>query len=68
MTFVPHDVPYTDQYKVDGKPIDYLSWPSQNNPWVYQAPASPIVTVKRGNKMLTYDFSKWTKQETAAKP
>jgi len=60
-TYVPHAVPYTDQSKVDGKPIDYRSWPMFDNQWVHQEAGSPILTIKHGGKTLSYDFSKWEK-------
>jgi hypothetical protein len=63
LTWLPHKSKYTGQSKVDGKPIDYQSWPSLKNPWVLQEFNSPILTIHYGHEQLTYDFSKWTREE-----
>jgi hypothetical protein len=62
-TWVPHAVPYKDQSKVDGQPIDYMSWPMFGNPWVKQDTGSPILEIKMGGRKLTYDFARWTRVE-----
>lgn len=63
LTWLPHASPYTGQCKVDGKPVDYKSWPLQSNPWVYQSADAPILKIRYGNRALDYDFSKWTRSE-----
>ncbi len=63
-TYVPHGVPYKDQSKVNGKPIDYYAYPLFSNQWVRQDAGSPVLLIKHGGKTLTYDFSKWSKTES----
>ncbi len=59
----PHGQPSAGQTKIDGKAIDYKSWPLFDNPWVHQDVNSPILTLKHDNHIVTYDFNKWTRTE-----
>lgn len=62
ITFRPFGKPYVDQHKIDGKPVDYRSFPLMESPWVSQAVNGDILTVKHGGVTRTWDFKNWTKQ------
>ena len=64
LTFLPHRDKYSDQCRIDGKSIDYESWPLHRNNWVEQAIDGMVLTVHAGKQSLTYDFSNWTKLES----
>lgn len=61
LTWLPHNARYTDQSKVDGRAVDYASWPQLKNPWVIQQLNSPKLTIAIGGQRLEYDFSRWTR-------
>ena len=63
LTFRPHSAPYTDQSKVDGEAIDYSSWPTLSNPWVRQDRGSPVLQIRYGGKLFTYNFVKWSREQ-----
>ncbi|MEI7729041.1 MAG: hypothetical protein WCO56_05700 [Verrucomicrobiota bacterium] len=63
LTWLPHKTPYAGQSKVDGKAVDYKSWPIHDNPWVRQELNRPILQLKHGTQRLTYDFARWTKDD-----
>jgi hypothetical protein len=46
--------------EVDGKPIDYASFPILGNPWVKQPLDGDTLTITHGGRSLTYDFKNWT--------
>ena len=62
LTWLPHKAHYTGQAKVDGKPIDYPSWPELSNPWVFQQTNSPNLTININGQRLEYDFANWTRK------
>ena len=61
LTWLPHQARYTDQSKVDGRAVDYASWPQLKNPWVFQETNSSNLTIAIGGQRLEYDFSRWTR-------
>ncbi len=61
LTWLPHKARYTDQSKVDGRAVDYASWPLIKNPWVFQQTNSPNLTITLGGQRLEYDFEQWTR-------
>jgi hypothetical protein len=61
LTWLPHKARYTEQSKVDGCAVDYLSWPELKNPWVFQQTNSPNLTITIGGQRLEYDFANWTR-------
>lgn len=61
LTWLPHQARYTDQSKVDGRAVDYASWPELKNPWVFQQPNSPNLSITIAGQRLEYDFSRWTR-------
>lgn len=61
LTWLPHQARYTGQSKVDGRAVDYASWPELKNPWVIQQPNSPNLSITIGGQRLDYDFSRWTR-------
>lgn len=63
LTWLPHGKPYAGQAKINEVPVDYGSWPLHHNPWVRQRPGDPVLHLKHGRDRLSYDFSKWTRQE-----
>ena len=67
LTWLPHKARYAGEAKVDGKAVDYQSWPLFKNPWVYQEVNSSMLQITYGQRRLTYDFANWTRQETAVR-
>jgi len=63
LTWLPHGKPYTGQSKVDGKAVDYGSWPIHDNQWVRQEVNRPILQLKYRKQLLIYDFAHWTRDE-----
>ena len=63
LAWQPHKEKYAGQARIDGKPVDYASWPMLQNPWVNQAADVPILRIRHDDRTLTYDFEKWTKTE-----
>lgn len=61
LRFQPHGEPYTDQMKVDGKPLDFSREYLFNNPWVRQRVDSPQLHISIGGSKLSYDFDRWTR-------
>jgi hypothetical protein len=61
LTWLPHNETYTGQSKVDGRVIEYPSWPLLKNPWVFQQTNSPYLAITIGGQRLEYDFAKWTR-------
>jgi hypothetical protein len=60
LTWLPHRTPYTNQARIDGQAVDYLSWPLLRNSWVYQQTNSPNLKIEYGERVLKYDFANWT--------
>jgi len=50
--------------KVDGKEIDYASWPLIDNPWMHQEWDGKVFTLTDGKVTRTYDLTNWTITET----
>jgi hypothetical protein len=55
-----HGQPYTNQHKIDGQIVKYLTYPLLDNPWVHQDVDADTLAVRHGISLLTYDFSSWT--------
>lgn len=64
ITFRGHKEAYAGQHLIDGKPVDYTSFPMFGNPWVKQAHNGDTLTIQHGNRSLAYDFKKWTRTES----
>lgn len=62
LTWLPHKARYTGQSKVDGRAVDYASWPLLKNPWVYQQTNSPNLAITIAGQGLEYDFTNWTRK------
>jgi hypothetical protein len=61
LTWLPHKARYAGQSKVDGRAVDYASWPVLINPWVFQQTNSPNLTITIAGQRLEYDFVNWTR-------
>jgi len=61
LTYRGHKEPYTNQQVIDGKPVDYQSFPLFGNPWVNQPLGGDTLTISHGGKTLRYDFKNWTR-------
>ncbi len=61
ITFRPIDQPYTDQHKIDGRPLDYKTWPLIGTPWCRQAVDADTLEITADGKTLRYDFKTWTR-------
>lgn len=59
LKFRPHGSVYTDQCKVNGKTVDYRSYPLLGNPWVEQQAGATDLTLKYGSQVRKYDFKNW---------
>lgn len=66
LTWLPHRQPYAGQAKIDGRAVDYASWPLHENPWVRQKPGDPLLHLQHGKDRLSYDFAKWTRRASSA--
>ncbi len=64
IVFRPFGTPYTDQHRVDGRPVDYRAFPLLENPWVRQAVDGDVLTVKHGGATRTWNFKTWTTEGT----
>jgi hypothetical protein len=64
ITFRPHETEYSGQHKIDGKPVDYMSYPHFGNPWVQQVLGGDKLEIRHGGKSLSYDFAKWMRTES----
>lgn len=54
--------------QVDGRDIDYASFPILENPWVNQPLDGDMLTINHAGRILKYDFKNWTVSgDTAAK-
>ena len=60
LNYLPHKVKYTDQCKIDGKVVDYESWPLHRSEWVEQAKDGSQLIVRINGKFIEYDFTKWS--------
>ena len=58
----------TDQCKIDGKVVDYESWPLHRSDWVEQAKEGNQLIVRIYGKSLEYDFANWTRVERHSGP
>ncbi len=60
--------PYTgmgvNTSKINGKLVNYESWPLVDNPWMHQDWESETATLTDGKTVRTYDLKKWTITET----
>lgn len=63
LTYLPHKVKYSDQCKIDGKTVEYESWPLHHSDWVEQAKDGGTLKILIDEKSLLYDFANWTKRE-----
>ena len=63
MTYRPHGAMYTDQNRIDGRPVDYRAFPLFGNPWVTQSLGGDNLVVNHAGKSLVYDFKNWTRRE-----
>ena len=66
LVFRPFGTAYTDQHRIDGKPVAYASFPLLGNPWMEQPLGSDRLVITRAGRVLTYDFAAWTRSEAAA--
>lgn len=60
LTYRAHKEPYTGQHVIDGKPVDYSSFPLFGNPWVTQPLGGDVLTIRHGTDGITYNFKNWT--------
>ena len=60
--YLKHNEPYKGENKINGKPIDYAAWPMLDNPWVHQEIGQGILTLTHGDKRVTYDFNRLTRE------
>lgn len=60
--YLQHKVPYKGENKINGKSVDYSSWPMLHNPWVHQEAGQGILSLSYGGKTLTYDFQQLTRK------
>ena len=63
LTYLPHRAKYSDQCRIDGKSVDYESWPLHRSDWVEQAIDGTVLKIQAGRKSLKFDFDNWTKLE-----
>jgi len=56
---------FDGEAKVNGKPIDYDSWPLVDNPWMHQDRGGNMI-ITDGKTERIYDVSKWTITERPA--
>ena len=63
----PHEEPYKDHLKIDGRPLVFSQELLHKNPWVYQKTGGPLL-IQHDGRRLTYDFDKWTRMESRAAP
>lgn len=61
MVALQHKEPYRGENKINGKAVDYLSWPMLHNPWVHQECGKGILTLKKDGEALVYDFNQCTR-------
>jgi hypothetical protein len=66
ITYRGHKEAYTQQHRIDGKPIDYATFPMFGNPWIKQALGGDLLSIRYKDQTLTYDFKNWTR--TPSKP
>jgi len=52
---------------IDGRAVDYTSWPLVDNPWMHQ-PWGGNLTVTDGATQRVYDLDRWLITETAVAP
>jgi hypothetical protein len=60
--FLQHKVPYKGENKINGKSVDYSSWPMLHNPWVHQDLGQGVLSLTYGGQTLTYDFNQLTRK------
>ena len=63
LTYRAHKEAYSTQHKIDGKPVDYTSYPLFGNQWVNQPLNGETLKLQYKGKTLTYDFKNWTRTE-----
>ena len=61
ITYRGHKEAYTQQHRIDGKPIDYSTFPMFGNPWVRQALGGDLLSIRYKDQTLIYDFKNWTR-------
>jgi hypothetical protein len=61
ITYRPHGEAAEDQHRIDGKRVDYASFPLLGNPWVRQALDGDDLVIEHGEETLRYDFRTWTR-------
>lgn len=67
ITYRPHKLEESGQHKIDGKSVNYSTYPLFGNPWVQQPLGADTLQIHHGGKTLVYDFVKWTKSESSSK-
>lgn len=60
LTYRNHGEPYTSQHRIDGKPVDYRSYPLFENTWVNQSLGSDTLSLQHNGESMTYDFKNWS--------
>ena len=60
LTYRDHKEPYSSQHRIDGKTVDYRSYPLFGNPWVSQTLGSDHLTLHHNGEQMTYDFKNWS--------
>ena len=65
ITYRPHKTAYSGQHKIDGKSVDYMSYPHFGNPWVQQSLGGDKLKIRYGGKNLVYDYVQWSKTDSA---
>ena len=61
ITYRNHGEAYSGQHRIDGRSVDYTSFPLFGNPWVSQTLGSTSLTLRHGSQNLTYDFNLWSR-------
>ncbi len=67
LTYRAHKDPYAGQDVIDGKPVDYSSFPLFGDPWVTQPLGGDVLTISHGGEILTYNFRNWTRTDFPGK-
>ncbi len=61
ITYRPHNEAYARQHLIDGEPVNYAAYPLFGNPWVQQKMGGDLLTIRHGEKIVNYDFKRWTR-------
>lgn len=60
LTYRDHKEPYSSQHRIDGKTVDYRSYPLFGNPWVTQSLGGDLLSLHHNGESMTYDFKNWS--------